>query len=138
MGLKTSHILFLAAAVVASAGCSSAGSEPLPVPGVKPPPGATDRAAPLTADPAAQETDFETWLAGFRADARAAGIGAATVDRNLSGLRILPEVLASDSSQPEFVRPVWSYLDGAVSETRITRGREQLSVQRALLSGGTP
>ena len=135
MGLKTSHIIFLAAAVVASAGCSSAGGEPLPVPGIKPPPGVADQAAPLTADPAAQETDFQAWLAGFRADARAAGVGPATVDRSLSGLRVLPEVLASDSSQPEFVRPVWTYLDGAVSETRITRGREQLSVQRGLLSG---
>ena len=44
-------------------------------------------------------------------------------------------MLKSDSSQPEFVRPVWSYLDGALNDARINKGREQLNVQRALLGG---
>ncbi|EWY42740.1 murein transglycosylase [Skermanella stibiiresistens SB22] len=135
MGLKTSHIMILAAAVVAAAGCSSAGGEPLPIPGTKPPPGAADQSAPLTPDPMAQEADFATWLAGFRSEARAAGIKQATLDGSLSGLRVLPEVLASDSSQPEFTRPVWAYLDSALNDTRVNRGRDQLGVQRGLLAG---
>ena len=44
-------------------------------------------------------------------------------------------MLKADGSQPEFVRPVWSYLDGALNEARINRGREQLNTQRALLGG---
>ncbi len=57
------------------------------------------------------------------------------MDRSLTRLRILPDVLKADGSQPEFVRPVWSYLDGALNDARINKGREQLNVQRALLGG---
>jgi len=128
--------MVLAAAVVAAAGCSTAGGEPMPSPG------ASNAAAPAEAapaappaDPVAEQLDFESWLANFRVEARAAGISAATVDRSLTRLRILPDVLKADGSQPEFVRPVWSYLDGALNDARINKGRDQLNVQRALLGG---
>ena len=136
MALRTSHIMVLAAAVVAAAGCSTAGGEPLPNPGV---PGAAAPAETAPAvppvDPVAEQLDFESWLASFRTEARAAGISAATIDRSLTRLRILPDVLKADGSQPEFVRPVWSYLDGALNDARISKGREQLNAQRALLGG---
>ncbi len=134
MALRTSHIMVLAAAVVAAAGCSTAGGEPMPTPAASnaAPPAAAAPAAPPV-DPVVEQVDFDTWLANFRIEARAAGISAATVDRSLTGLRILPDVLKADGSQPEFVRPVWSYLDGALNEARINRGREQLNTQRALL-----
>jgi membrane-bound lytic murein transglycosylase B len=136
MALRTSHIMALAAAVVAAAGCSTAGGEPMPNPGVSgaAAPAETSSAAPPV-DPVMEQLDFESWLANFRIEARAAGISAATVDRSLTRLRILPDVLKADGSQPEFVRPVWSYLDGALNDARINKGREQLNVQRALLGG---
>ena len=75
MALRTSHIMVLAAAVVAAAGCSTAGGEPLPNPGV---PGAAAPAETAPAvppvDPVAEQLDFESWLANFRTEARAAGI----------------------------------------------------------------
>ena len=132
MALRTSHIMVLAAAVVAAAGCSTAGGEPMPTPATS---NATPPAAVAPVDPVVEQADFDTWLANFRIEARAAGISAGTVDRSLTGLRILPDVLTADGSQPEFVRPVWSYLDGALNEARINRGREQLNTQRALLGG---
>lgn len=135
MALRTSHIMVLAAAVVAAAGCSTAGGEPMPNPGASnavSPAEATASAPPV--DPVMEQLDFESWLANFRVEARAAGISAATVDRSLTRLRILPDVLKSDGSQPEFVRPVWTYLDGALNDARIGKGREQLNIQRPLLA----
>ena len=40
--------------------------------------------------------------------------------------------LALDRRQAEFTKPVWEYLDGAVSENRVTTGR-----QKAAQHGGT-
>jgi membrane-bound lytic murein transglycosylase B len=136
MALRTSHIMVLAAAVVAAAGCSTAGGEPMPNPGASgaAAPAETAPAAPPV-DPVMEQLDFESWLANFRVEARAAGISAATVDRSLTRLRILPDVLKADGSQPEFVRPVWSYLDGALNDARINKGREQLNAQQVLLGG---
>ena len=126
--------MVLAAVVVAAAGCSTAGGQPMPTPDASnaAPPAAVAPAAPPV-DPVVEQVNFDTWLANFRIEARAAGISAATVDRSLTGLRILPDVLTADGSQPEFVRPVWSYLDSIVNEARVNRGREQLNTQRALL-----
>jgi membrane-bound lytic murein transglycosylase B len=136
MALRTSHIMVLAAAVVAAAGCSTAGGEPMPNPGASnAAPSADTMPAAPPVDPVMEQLDFESWLANFRVEARAAGISAATVDRSLTRLRILPDVLKADGSQPEFVRPVWSYLDGALNDARINKGREQLNVQRPLLGG---
>lgn len=42
-------------------------------------------------------------------------------------------MLKADSSQPEFTRPVWEYLDGAVSSSRIGRGRVLLAQHNAML-----
>lgn len=75
--------------------------------------------------------DFASWLAGFRREARAEGIGEATLARALDGLRYRPRVIELDRSQPEYVRPIWQYLDSAVSATRVTTGRERLDAHRA-------
>ena len=84
-------------------------------------------------DTAVQATseDFEGWLARFRQEARAEGISVATLSRALEGLRYRPRVIELDRSQPEFVRPIWQYLDSAVSATRVTNGRQRLDAHRA-------
>jgi membrane-bound lytic murein transglycosylase B len=82
--------------------------------------------------PAAPSEDFATWLARFRQEALAAGVSRTTVERALTGIYPLPSVLAADANQPEFTRPVWSYLDSAVSQARINRGRELLGVHAGL------
>ncbi|MBW6390938.1 lytic murein transglycosylase [Billgrantia antri] len=91
---------------------------------------------PAAAEPASGEAeraepgDFQTWLRDFRRQARSEGIGEATLARALDGVRYRPRVIELDRSQPEFVRPIWQYLDSAVSQTRISQGRARLDEHR--------
>ncbi len=82
--------------------------------------------APALAPAAPVETktlSFDEWRNLLRSDAIAAGIDPALFDRAFAGLTPNPDVIAADSSQPEFTRPVWEYLDGALSPLRIAQGR---------------
>ncbi|MDF2074366.1 lytic murein transglycosylase [Pseudomonas mendocina] len=95
---------------------------------------------PTSAPQAAAQTTVEEPLASFadwrralRSEAIAAGIDAALFDRVFAGVTPDPAVLKADSSQPEFTRPVWEYLDGAVSSSRIGRGRVLLAQHSLVL-----
>ncbi|WP_136253580.1 lytic murein transglycosylase [Onishia niordana] len=74
---------------------------------------------------------FDAWLADFRREARSRGIAESTLDRALGDIRYRPKILEYDRAQPEFVRPIWQYLDTAVSSTRVSNGRERLDEHRA-------
>ncbi|MCQ0969429.1 lytic murein transglycosylase (plasmid) [Paracoccus sp. TK19116] len=67
------------------------------------------------------------FVASFRPRAIAAGVSPATYDRAMSIARYNPEVIRLDRKQAEFSRPVWLYLDSAVSDARITTGRQMLA-----------
>lgn len=95
---------------------------------------------PTAAPQAAAQTTVEEPLASFadwrralRSEVIAAGIDAALFDRVFAGVTPDPAVLKADSSQPEFTRPVWEYLDGAVSSSRIGRGRVLLAQHSLVL-----
>ncbi|WP_307323663.1 lytic murein transglycosylase [Ectopseudomonas alcaliphila] len=95
---------------------------------------------PTITAPAAAQTpaenplpSFADWRQAMRSEAIAAGIDAALFDRVFAGVTPDPAVLKADSSQPEFTRPVWEYLDGAVSSSRIGRGRVLLAQHNAML-----
>jgi membrane-bound lytic murein transglycosylase B len=90
-------------------------------------------AAPQPAAPLPTQT-FEEWRSQLRSDALNAGISAALFDRTFANVTLDPAVVAADSSQPEFTRPVWEYLDGAVSSRRIANGQAQYAQQQATLS----
>ena len=79
--------------------------------------------APAT-DPDAQ---FRAFVAGFRATAVQGGIDPQIYDASMTGIARNPRVEELNLQQPEFVKPIWAYLDGAVSLARITRGRAMLS-----------
>lgn len=85
---------------------------------------AADAREPATAE------SFTAWLARFRREARGKGISSATLARALDGVRYRPRVIELDRSQPEFVRPIWQYLDSAVSAQRVTTGRARLAEHR--------
>ncbi|POA29806.1 MULTISPECIES: lytic murein transglycosylase [unclassified Pseudomonas] len=70
---------------------------------------------------------FEEWEAGFRQDALAAGIRPDVFDRAFAGITLDMSVIRADRSQPEFTRPVWEYLDGALSAARVRKGQALLS-----------
>ena len=92
---------------------------------------ASPTSAPATAVDAPQK-DFASWMAGFRASARAAGIREATLDAAFDGIQPLPRVIELDRAQPELMRAVWDYLDSAVSSARVARGQAKLQELRTL------
>ncbi|UVE17185.1 lytic murein transglycosylase [Pseudomonas sp. LS44] len=76
---------------------------------------------------------FAAWRDQLRQEALAAGISASLFDRAFAGVTLDPSVVAADSSQPEFTRPVWEYLDGAVSASRIARGKALIAQNQSTL-----
>lgn len=71
-------------------------------------------------------TGFSRWVADFWPDANAAGISRATFERAFAGVSPDPEVLEKAEYQPEFVKPMWDYVERAVSDQRIETGRQML------------
>jgi membrane-bound lytic murein transglycosylase B len=109
--------------------CAQAPAENLPTTS-----NASAMLAPIPAEPIAQSApSFAEWRQALRDEALAAGIDAALFDRVFAAISPDPAVLKADSSQPEFTRPVWEYLDGAVSASRIGRGRVLLAQHNAVL-----
>ncbi|NWG45003.1 MAG: lytic murein transglycosylase [Alphaproteobacteria bacterium] len=67
--------------------------------------------------------EFISWVSALREEALGAGISATTFDRAFTGILPDPVILERDAHQPEFARPIWEYLDGAVSDLRVENGR---------------
>jgi membrane-bound lytic murein transglycosylase B len=82
----------------------------------------------------AARPSFETWLTELRVEARVAGVSDKTFDRAFKLVRVNQDVLAKDQSQAEFTRPIWEYLDKAVSPTRVDNGRMLASANGAALA----
>jgi len=78
--------------------------------------------------------DLAPFLKEVRAEALAAGVSAKTFEQATRGLEADPQVLTLAASQPEFVKPIWDYVAGLVSETRIAAGRERLAEQGRTLA----
>jgi membrane-bound lytic murein transglycosylase B len=79
-------------------------------------------------------TRFRTFLLDFRTEAMAAGIPGDLYDRAVSGIALNTRVEQLNLSQPEFVRPVWDYLESAVTDTRVNRGRDLIGVNAELFA----
>lgn len=111
-------------------GCASAeGPETMSItPEAKP----AQRAAEARVD-AADQAGFAAWRDRFRARARAAGIADPIFDAAFAGVRMNARVLELDAYQAEFARPIWEYLDRAVSDTRVAKGREELILKTDIL-----
>jgi len=90
----------------------------------------TGQPAPAT-DPDAQ---FRAFVEGFRATAVQAGIDPQVYDASMSGIARDPRVEELNLQQPEFVKPIWDYLEGAVSPARITKGQAMLAAYAPMLA----
>ncbi|WP_170413952.1 lytic murein transglycosylase [Ruegeria arenilitoris] len=77
---------------------------------------------------------FQAWLGAFRERAEQQGISVATLDRALAGLTYDKKIIERDRNQAEFSKPIWEYLDAAVSDTRIRNGRAGLERHHATLT----
>lgn len=76
---------------------------------------------------------FAEWHAGFRREALAAGIRGDLFDRAFIGVSPDMSVIKADRSQPEFTRPVWEYLDGALSPLRVNKGKSLIQQNAQIL-----
>ncbi len=78
----------------------------------------------LSAGLASAEISFERWVASFRAVAADNGISASTYNRAFRGVTSADlEVLEKAHYQPEFIAPVWDYVDNRVHDQSIEVGR---------------
>lgn len=113
LSLRHSRILSLGLLLAA---CSTA---PSPTP---PANAAATQAAPK------QNTNpqFTAFLQELKRDALSRGIDGGLYDRALGHIRLNPRVAELNASQPEFIKPIWDYLDSAVSDKRISDGVQQM------------
>ena len=70
----------------------------------------------------AEREPFEAWASEFEARLLDRGVDEAIADSMMDGLEPDPRIIERDSSQPEFVRPLWDYLAGAASDARVDNG----------------
>ena len=123
------HLLASISLICLSA-CAGTPSAAVAQPAPTQPTTAATAAAPVAAPTA--ET-FNQWRDRFRQEALAKGIDAELFDRAFAGVTPDQDVIKADRSQPEFSRPVWAYLDSALSTQRVATGRSRLSAQRETL-----
>ena len=107
--------LALLLGMLALAACAAPRPKPAPAPA---PPVVQPAPAPAPL-PSSGDAKFGAFLAEARTEALAQGITPETFDSATAGIAPLPAILAMNANQPEFTRPVWSYLDSAVSARRI-------------------
>lgn len=92
-------------------------------------------AAPAPAPLSLQDQKFQDFVRDFRAQAVQAGIKPATYDLAMARVSRNRRVEDLNLNQPEFARPIWAYLDSAVSDKRIANGQTALSANLQMLSG---
>ena len=79
------------------------------------------------ARPTSGNPRFDAFLVGARSEAISQGIRAEVFDRATAGITPIASIAASNANQPEFTKPVWAYLDSAVSARRIKDAQAMLS-----------
>ncbi|HME22266.1 MAG TPA: lytic murein transglycosylase [Acetobacteraceae bacterium] len=75
---------------------------------------------------------FQGFLAGMRAEARRAGISAATLERAFAGVQLNQKVLEHYNHQPEFTMTWAQYRALLITDQRIANGRAAFQQNRAL------
>ncbi|MCW5697134.1 MAG: lytic murein transglycosylase [Bauldia sp.] len=81
----------------------------------------------VSATAALADAASDRWVQAFWPRAEAAGISWSTYSAALGNFEPDPSILERASNQAEFVRPIWDYLDSAVSDERIANGRAAMA-----------
>ena len=68
------------------------------------------------------DAQFRSFVSQLWPDARKAGVSRATFDAALGNLTPDPSVIQITGKQSEFVKPIWHYINGALSKQRLERG----------------
>jgi peptidoglycan lytic transglycosylase B len=79
------------------------------------------------------EEKFQNFIREFKSTALAQGVTAETYDEAMAGIAPIPGIRAITTRQPEFVRPIWSYLARAVSDRRVAHAKLLLAENAAML-----
>ncbi|WP_372425061.1 lytic murein transglycosylase [Salinarimonas chemoclinalis] len=66
--------------------------------------------------------EFGSFVAGLWPEAQARGVSRATFDGAFAGVTPNPRIIELTQRQSEFTRPIWEYIDNAVSAERIRLG----------------
>jgi len=74
-----------------------------------------------------QTQRFDLWKGQFIDRAIAKNYAPDLVRGVITPAKINPLALERDANQPEFTKPVWSYVDGAASDARISGGRNKMT-----------
>ena len=82
---------------------------------------------PAAARPTSGDAKFDAFLEQARITALGQGITAASFDSATAGIAPIASIAAANANQPEFSKPVWSYLDSAVSKRRINDAQVMLA-----------
>ena len=69
---------------------------------------------------------FSKWLEDFQEEAKKKGISGEFLDIAMNGLQPIKRVVELDRKQPEFTLTFWRYLNNAINEKRIRRGKKML------------
>src|SRR3984885_13111667 len=72
-----------------------------------------------------QQAAFRGFIETLWPLAEARGVSRPMFDSAFAGVTFDPTVAANAGSQPEFIRPIWDYVAGAVTADRIQRGRDK-------------
>ena len=79
-----------------------------------------------------QQERFNIWKSEFIARSVIKGYDKAMVERLILPAKIEERALERDKTQPEFSKPIWSYVDNAANASRLNGGRSKLSENRAI------
>ena len=102
-----------------------AATAPKPTPPAQP--SLTIPIAPPPAPPGSGNPNFDAFLAEARKTALIQGITPATFNAATAGIAPIASIATMNANQPEFSKPVWSYLDSAVSARRIADAKLMLA-----------
>lgn len=127
------RVLIAASALGIMAACAAEPANPNVSSSASPQAESATEATRPSAPAALPQQNFEQWQEAFREEALQVGIPAQVFDRAFAGVTPDPTVITADRSQPEFTRPVWQYLEGALAAQRVTTGRRLLRQHEATL-----
>lgn len=104
------------------AAAAAASSGPVTTASIGKPSQATAQAADRSA-----QGSFSAFVAALWPQARERGVTRATFDVAFAGLTPDAKIIELTRKQSEFVKPIWEYVNGAVTPTRVEQGAEAAS-----------
>jgi len=88
----------------------------------------------LSASGAVAQDAFPVWLENLRIQATVDGISEQTANDAINRIEFLPEVIAQDRAQPEFITPFLDYYQKRVDIQKVQKGRQMLADHAAMLN----